>query len=237
MSISLRNDFIFDDKVCVTIAENNPEKICKRLDCVLDRSKYAEIRLDYLKNDSMIKTTIKSIGEKISNCICTLRDISEGGYFAGEEIRRITLLKEIYQANPFLIDIEFNIINKNNDILELFKSRDKLLVSWHVFNNTPSYYYLKQQLDKMKKISKNIKIVTKANSKNDNINVLSLYKKSANINLIAFAMGDIGRVSRLICLYLGSPFTYASSSNRNMKLGQFKLNEYKLIFNHTQIKS
>ena len=233
MNISLKNDFIFGDKICVTIAENNPEKIYKKLDCILDRSQYAEIRLDYLKNDHMIKTTIECIGKKISRCICTLRDISEGGYFVGGERRKIALLKDVYQSNPFLIDVEFNSINQNKDILKIFRSRNKLLVSWHILNNTPSYDYLKQQLNKMKKISKNIKIVTKANSKNDNIRILSLYKKSKDINLIAFAMGDMGRISRLICIYLGSPFTYASSSNTNMKLGQFKLNEYKLIFNST----
>ncbi len=232
MNIFLKSDSLkFTDQICVTIAENNPEKINKKLDQILSRSKYAEIRLDYLRNDKAIKTTIKLIGKKINRCVCTLRDNSEGGNFNGSEERRITLFENIYHANPFLIDVEFNIINQNENILKLFKSKNKLLVSWHELNNTSSYYCLKQQLLKMKKISKNIKIVTMANSKIDNIRILSLYKISSNINLIAFAMGNVGKVSRLICLYLGSPFTYVSS-NGNMVPGQFKLNEHKLIFNN-----
>jgi len=81
----------------------------------------------------------------------------------------------------------------------------------------------------MKSVSKNIKIVTTANSIKDTVSVLSLYKKQKS-GLIAFAMGDYGRVSRILCLHLGSPFTYVSLG-KPVAPGQFSLDEIKSLQN------
>ena len=40
--------------------------------------------------------------------------------------------------------------------------------------------------------------------------MLELYNKRGKNNLISFSMGDLGRISRILCLYLGSPYTYVS---------------------------
>ncbi|MCY3975767.1 MAG: type I 3-dehydroquinate dehydratase [Thaumarchaeota archaeon] len=234
MNTFLKNDLIVN-KTCITITEKNPQKIYERLNHALNVSKYAEIRLDYLDNEKYIKKTINSIGKKINRCICTLRDVSEGGRFDGNEKERTYLFECMYNANPFLIDIEFNIINKNNKIFKLLKLQKNLLVSWHKLDNTPTYYYLTHKLSQMKKISTNVKIITTANSISDNIRILSLYKNSNDISLIAFAMGHIGKISRLICLYLGSPFSYVVI-NKNVAEGQFKLSEHNLFFKNINIK-
>jgi len=62
----------------------------------------------------------------------------------------------------------------------------------------------------------------------DPAHVLSLYARVSKINLIAFAMGDFGRISRILCLYLGSPFTYVSLG-KAIAPGQFNLTEVKSI--------
>jgi len=41
-------------------------------------------------------------------------------------------------------------------------------------------------------------------------------------------MGDFGRISRILCLYLGSPFTYVSLG-KAIAPGQFSLTEVKSI--------
>jgi len=41
-------------------------------------------------------------------------------------------------------------------------------------------------------------------------------------------MGDHGRMSRILCLYLGSPYTYVSLG-KPIAPGQFSLNEVKSI--------
>ena len=82
----------------------------------------------------------------------------------------------------------------------------------------------------MIKFSKFVKIVTNAKTINDSSNILSLYSNSTNTNLIAFAMGDNGRMSRILCLYLGAPFTYVSLG-KPIAPGQFSLEQVKKILN------
>ena len=80
----------------------------------------------------------------------------------------------------------------------------------------------------MSKFSSNIKIVTNAKSTDDSTRVLELYSKTDKISLIAFAMGDHGRISRILSLYLGSPYTYVSLG-KPVAPGQFSVDEIKKI--------
>jgi len=57
-----------------------------------------------------------------------------------------------------------------------------------------------------------------------------LYNKKGKVNLIAFAMGDFGRISRVLSLYLGSPFTYVSLG-KPIAPGQFSVDEIIKIIN------
>ena len=82
----------------------------------------------------------------------------------------------------------------------------------------------------MIKFSKNVKIVTSAKTIGDSMKVLSLYKNLAkNHRLVAFAMGDSGRMSRILCTQFGSPYTYVSLG-KPIAPGQFSLDEVKSIF-------
>ena len=212
-------------KTCVSIAEKTPKKISKSLSKALKKSDHAEIRFDFLNPES-IPETLDMIKKDLKKCICTLRPSSEGGKFSGTEKNRISIIKLIAEYNPFLLDIEFNTIKKNKNLLRYLKSTNTdLLVSWHNFKQTPNISILKKQYLKMKKISNNIKIVTTAKTVNDVPKILSL-NDNKNTRLIAFCMGDIGKISRLLSLFLGSPFTYVSLG-KPIAAGQLKLDEVK----------
>ncbi|MDX1596241.1 MAG: type I 3-dehydroquinate dehydratase, partial [Nitrosopumilaceae archaeon] len=58
--------------------------------------------------------------------------------------------------------------------------------------------------------------------------ILQLYRKKGKTNLIAFAMGEEGRISRILCLHLGSPYTYVSLG-KAVAPGQFSVDEIKKI--------
>ena len=163
-------------------------------------------------------------------CVATLRPISEGGKFSGSEKNRISIIKLIAEYNPFLLDIEFNTLRKNKNLRHYLKNTGtNILVSWHNFKQTPNISVLKRKLLEMKKFSNNIKIVTMAKSINDGSRILSLYSNAKNVKLIAFSMGNLGKISRLLCLLLGSPYTYVSLG-RSVAPGQFSLDEVKSIF-------
>lgn len=89
--------------------------------------------------------------------------------------------------------------------------------SYHDYKGTDSIEALKALTEKCFAIGADIaKIVTMAapcigdNQSPDVDRVLSLYDHFDPAKLIAFAMGNAGKTSRIQCLAKGSPFTYAS---------------------------
>jgi len=215
-------------KTCASVAEKTPKRVKQTLAKALKKSDYAEIRFDFL-NPNLVPDALQQIKKDLRKCVCTLRPVSEGGKFSGSEKNRISIMKLIAEYNPFLLDVELNTLSKNKNLRRYLKNTGTdILVSWHNFKQTPSNSALKKKLTQMKKISNNIKIVTMAKSINDATRVLSLYKNN-NTKLIAFSMGNYGRISRILCLFLGSPYTYASLG-KPIAPGQFSVDEVKSIF-------
>ena len=217
-------------KTCVSIAEKTPYKIKQTLKIALKKSEYAEVRFDFLKIEQ-IPETIEIIKKDLNKIVCTLRPKTEGGKFSGNEKERIAILKLIAEYNPFLLDVEFNTLKRNSSLVRYLKStKTKLLVSWHDFKKTPSSAELKKKMNQMAKFSSNVKIVSTAKSTDDSNRMLELYSKKGRNNLMSFAMGDLGRISRILCLYLGSPYTYVSLG-KAVAPGQFSVDEVKKITN------
>jgi 3-dehydroquinate dehydratase-1 len=216
-------------KVCVTISESNPRKIVKDVKKALIGSDYVELRLDFLKPNQIPFCLIQS-RKYIKRCVCTLRPTSEGGRFQGTEKERISILKFISEFEPYLLDVEYNTLKKHSGLQRYLKNtKTNILVSWHDFVKTPNERTLRLKLQKMSKFSNNIKIVTTAKTIDDAIKVLSLYKNNAKkVNLISFAMGDQGKMSRILCTKLGSPYTYVSLG-KPIAPGQFSLRAMKKI--------
>ena len=217
-------------KTCVSIAENTPGKIKKRLVTALQESDYAEVRFDFLPPEhvpdalSLIKPYLKKI-------VCTLRPHTEGGKFSGDEDERVAILKLIAEYNPFLLDIEYNTLKKNTALVRYLKeTKTRLLVSWHDFKKTPGSSALHKRIKSMGKFSSHVKIVSTAKTIDDSTRMLELYAQNRGITLISFAMGDLGRISRILCLYLGSPYTYVSLG-KAVAPGQFSVREVKRILN------
>ncbi len=217
-------------KTCVSIAEKTPYKIKQTLKIALKKSDYVEVRFDFLKIEQIPKA-LEVIKKDLNRIVCTLRPKIEGGKFPGNEKERIAILKLIAEYNPFLLDVEFNTLKRNSSLVRYLKStKTKLLVSWHDFKKTPSSAELKKKMKQMSKFSSNVKIVSTAKSTNDSNRMLELYSKKGKSNLISFAMGDFGRISRILCLYLGSPYTYVSLG-KAIAPGQFSVDEIKKITN------
>ena len=217
-------------KTCVSIAESSPNKIKIKLKAALKKSDYTEIRLDFLKMEQ-VPIALEIIKKDLNRIVCTLRPKTEGGKFSGTEKERISIIKLIAEYSPFLLDIEYNTLKKNKELLKYLKTtKTKLLVSWHDFKKTPKSAELKNQINQMSKFSSNVKIVSTAKSTEDATRMLELYSKKGKNNLISFAMGDAGRISRILCLYLGSPYTYVSLG-KAVAPGQFSVDEVNKIIN------
>ena len=138
-------------KTCVSIAEKTPKKIKQTLIKSLKKSDYSEIRFDFL-NPDLVPETLDLVKKDLKKCVATLRPISEGGNFTGSEKNRISILKLIAEYNPFLIDVEFNTLRKNKNLVRYIKStKTNMLVSWHDFKQTPNISALKKKIMQIKK--------------------------------------------------------------------------------------
>jgi 3-dehydroquinate dehydratase-1 len=215
-------------KTCVSIGEKSPKKLKIILRKALLKSDFAEIRFDYLKK-SDIPIVLENTRKSLSRCICTLRPRSEGGLFIGKETERKSILRLIAEYNPFLLDVELNTIQKDKKLaVYLKKSKCKLLISWHDFKKTPSDSQLRTKFNKMRKFSDIVKIVTVSKNVSDTSRLLSLYSIKSKNKTIAFCMGEQGKFSRILCLHLGSPFTYVSLG-KAIAPGQFSVDEIKSL--------
>lgn len=199
-------------KVCVSLATDSVDKLPGLITSAFQRkADFVEVRFDhtiYGEMDHALDMT-----SKIKNkAIFTLRSKEEGGFFEGSNSERISLLEKMAMTRPMLLDIEISTLKKEK-VLRQFLSENKvpILVSSHDFRKTSSLSQLQKKFEAMRNYSNYVKMVTTARSIEDNFKLLSLYENSVDTKLIAFAMGEHGILSRVLCnLYGSSPFTYAS---------------------------
>lgn len=218
-------------KICVSIAARNIEQLKMQINQAFSfGADYVEIRFDFLNLSDMNEAL--SIANQVNRkAVYTLRSPEQGGQFKGNTSERIACLEKLSCSMPMLLDVELDTI-KSNDILAhyLNEQNASLLISWHDFEKTPSNAQLTRTLYEMRKYSQNVKIVTTAQKTEDSLSLLELYENSLGLNLIAFAMGEAGVISRLLCVIIGSaPFTYASLE-KAISPGQLTIKQMRKLY-------
>jgi 3-dehydroquinate dehydratase I len=217
------------ERICVSIGAKTIKELSSSIKQALDLSDFLEIRFDFLEQ-SDFSSAIKITNVVKSRSVFTLRSLKQHGEFRGNESERIEILKKLYDIRPMLLDVEYDTIINNTSLNNYLQNKSNVLISWHNFFSTPSDEYLENKINDMKKFSNNIKVVTMAKNINDSFRLLNLYDKFKNSNLITFAMGDYGIISRILCTIYGkSPFTYASLE-KTIAPGQLSVIEMRRIY-------
>jgi 3-dehydroquinate dehydratase-1 len=172
---------------------------------------FVEIRFDFLMT-SDIPESLKIVESIRNRAVFTLRSGQQNGNFVGKNEDRIFWLKQLALSQPMLLDIELHTLRDNDELVDFFtEQKTRMLVSWHDFEKTPSRNELIDLLGEMRIYSNYVKLVTTARNVDDCILVLDLYKVVTELNLISFAMGELGILSRILCtIYGNAPFTYAA---------------------------
>ncbi len=215
-------------RTCVSVAEPTPRKMASSLRRAMASSDYAELRLDFMRAAD-VPDALELAVPYMHRCVCTLRPMHEGGRFAGTEEERISTLKLAAEYSPMLLDVELRTMSSRASLRRYLSGAGaRVLVSWHDFSGTPSAGALRARLASMSRYSSDIKIVTTARSELDPSRVLALYSHATPSRLVAFCMGEAGRASRVLCLCLGSPFTYASLG-APVAAGQMRIGELRRL--------
>src|SRR5271157_2580820 len=138
------------------------------------------------------------------------RMVEEGGKWNGNEARRIERLLQAVELGAKIVDIEYNAKNVDN-IIRLIKKRADCLLSFHDFQKTPALDVLKQTVNKELKAGADIcKVVTTAQTFEDNLVAMRLYSEFPGTKMVAFTMGTQGFISRIMAPLIGAHFTYGA---------------------------
>ncbi len=218
---------------CITIAENTIEQVIKKLKKAEKYSDFFEIRIDYL--EKVEKEFLIKLCQNSRKFIFTFRAPQEGGKKEIADVEKLSLILWLLDHCSALIDVEFFFFKKYYQIfLEKKEKFNNLLISYHNFEETPSDRKLKGILKKMQELCvKNAKVVTFCRKKEDWLRLLMLvaYARELGISLVAFGMGEEGKLSRILCLFFGSPFTYVVLDKKEaVAPGQFDIKTAKKIY-------
>jgi 3-dehydroquinate dehydratase type I len=168
-----------------------------------------ELRVDYLRNTGL--------GLLFQNrkkpFIVTHRRKEEGGRYRGDERKRLGVLQEAIDLGTDYVDVELATERSLLQGLIRNKRSTRILLSFHDFRKTPPPKELQKLLDQMVRLEADVvKIVSFARSWEDNLNILSLlpFAKERKQKIVAFCMGEKGKISRIFSPFLGAAWTYAS---------------------------
>ena len=185
-----------------------------------------EVRIDLIGDDW--QKVAKGLGKP---WIARNRSAAEGGNWQGNEARRVEKLLQAVEMGAAIVDIELNTKNLGN-IVKLIKKRAECLLSYHDLEKTPDFDTMRQLIHQQIKAGADIcKVVTTAQSFEDNMSVLQLIPAFPENRVVAFAMGAAGVTSRIFCPLVGGDFTYASlAEGKESAPGQMTVEDLKNIY-------
>lgn len=156
---------------------------------------------------------------------------SEGGYWVGDELKRINELVKAVKLGASIVDVELSSKDVES-VVSMFKSMGvKVIVSKHILTHTPEVNELRTLVNKLISVGADIwKVATKANTLEDNLIVLRMLKEF-RVPGIAIAMGELGLISRVLSPLIGGYLTYvALDKGLESAPGQLTIKELKSIY-------
>ncbi len=184
--------------ICVAISDRRLRECL----AILDKVEMAEIRLDLtgFKSDE-----IRTVFSHHTPSIATCRPDKKG------EKEQLQILTLAIESGAQFVDIETEASPKQQKaVIDVARKNScKVIISYHNYKETPSIQELNKIIDICFEQGADIaKITTLSHSKSDNARILSLYNSEKP--LVAFGMGEAGKITRIIAPILGAEFTFAS---------------------------
>ncbi len=184
-----------------------------------------EWRADYLPKDDILRVA-PAIFEKCNGkeVIFTIRTTREGGYLDLADQEYVNLIKEVaalYQ--PDYIDFEYY---SYQAVFEQMLDFPNLVLSYHNFEETPvNYLEIMSELTSLSPAV--VKMAVMANTEQDVLDVMNYTRGFKSLNaeqkFATFAMGELGKLTRIAGGITGSCWTFASldetSAPGQMSLG------------------
>ena len=209
-------------RICAVIVSNDLETI-RRIEPLID---LFEVRIDLIGNGW--QELVKQLNQPWIACN---RRADEGGRWGKGEPERIDELLKATELGADMIDIELRTANLS-EAIGLIKPRAKCLVSFHDLKGTPPFNEMRAIVQRQLEAGADVcKLVTTAQSLEDNVTVLQLISAFPNTKIVSMAMGHLGLTSRILCPLVGGDFTYASAEKgKESAAGQITATDLRKIY-------
>ncbi len=194
--------------ICVPIMATDSVEAVAKMNRAAPFSDIMEIRLDVMSSfdqEKIIEAAEKPV-------IFTYRSKKEGGSGTDSYDLRVHHLSTAIEAGADFVDVEYSMPQIYRQKIFKAGGSSRKIISAHLLSKTPQTEILEDLLRKMAATGADIvKIVPFAKTPEDNLRVLRLIPmaRKLGIEIIAFCMGDAGRISRVFSLILGGYLTFA----------------------------
>lgn len=216
-------------RICVPIMAKDTEEAVEKIVRANDLADLLELRLDLMKSfrlNRMVRAAARPV-------IATYRSEGEGGMGSADPVTRARYLLDAVEAGVEFVDVEFSMPPEIRKTLFQVPRHFGIILSRHEPGGTPGPDRLEDTLRHMvAQRADMVKIVTLARSVEDNLRVLALIgaARKQEVELIAFCMGPLGRMSRIASPLLGGYLTFASlERNDESADGQIPVTEMRRI--------
>ncbi|MGD0275775.1 MAG: type I 3-dehydroquinate dehydratase [Syntrophales bacterium] len=220
--------------ICIPVTANNMKEAKDRLARALPLADLVELRIDFIYKPSLERLLKNRAGK----FIVTNRRQEEGGAFQGSERERIKCLMEAVALGAGYVDIEATtdeaLLGELFARVEKFGCRTKIIVSHHDLSRTPPVHKLRKIWAHCCSMGGDlVKIITTARRVEDNLALLGLipYSLRRQRPIIAFCMGEAGRISRIMAPAIGASICFAAlEEGHESAPGQWTIGEMNKIF-------
>jgi len=219
-------------RICVPVVEATVNRARGKYQRAARKGLWTEIRLDFLEEPTPdLQKLFRTLPGPV---IATNRLAAEGGRWTGTEAHRLDHLAQALDLGVTCLDLELaaDAIFRR----EVWERRGKtrLILSWHDFSGTPEAARLEAILEVMLAAEADIvKLVALAREPADNLRLLSLIPRARAMGkeIIAFCMGEQGKMSRVMAPLLGALFTFAAlEEGAESAPGQLTVREMRQIW-------
>ena len=209
-------------RICASIVDSDLAAI-KAVEPLVD---LFEVRIDLIGDGWR-----EIVGQLKKPWLACNRSLKEGGSWRESEAKRIEELLKAIEHGADIIDIELGTENLGEPV-KLVKKKSVCLLSCHDLKGTPPLEKMREIVRAQLKAGADIcKVVTTANSFEDNLSVLQLISDFPQVRVVAFTMGAIGSLSRVLCPLAGGDFTFASiAAGKEAASGQVTVRDLRNIY-------
>lgn len=236
------------DKIAVAITSSTLKESLNNISNANHLADFIELRLDYLKDKDLHKDSeeiLRATTQLSQKPLIFTHRSEKKEIIPNRSIQTFSkmLANRTKELSEDYFDFDLSLNNTTafhlySTYQRLFGRSPKIILSHHDFEkcDEEELFAIYNRLATLS--PEVIKIAAKANHLSDQLTIFSLLKTATeeNLNLIALAMGELGRVSRILAPSLGSFLTFTSlGKGIESAPGQFTLEEMLSLYRVKEI--